>query len=233
MDIEKILEYQKLDFVLYKANRDFINSDENKNAQALRKLRNDLAESLIRLDKETGENFRDIEKAINAYEAFMKKTKGMTLTGAKNIEQADKIDETLDSLIKELDAIYRDLDKGFKRLQDIEGKESKAIAQKMSKVLSELKNAEQLKNDVRVKILSSITQEGNALNKMQSELDPEDLKLYNKVKNAKIKMPYVVEYRDGNCLGCGLEIKSEVDAKLQNFGDVAECPNCRRLVYKK
>ena len=233
MDIEKILEYQKLDFVLYKANKDFANSEENKRAQAYRKLRNDLAESLIKLDKETGENFSEIDKAISAYENFIKKYKSATLSGARTLEQADKIDDTINALINELNLIQRDIQRGFARLQEIDTKDAKEIRQKLTKVLAELKNAEIIRNEKRTEIISSISQEGAALNKMQAELDPEDLKLYNKVKSTVNRMPYVVEYRDGNCLGCGIEIKSEVDSKLQKSGDTAECPHCRRIVYKK
>lgn len=233
MDIEKILEYQKLDFVIYKANKDFANSEENKKAQAYRKLRNDLAESLIRLDKETGDNFSDIDKALNAYDNFVKKCKAINLSGAKTIEQADKIEETINSLIAELNAIQKDIQRAFSRLQEIDSKEAKEIKQKIAKVLAELKNAEILRSNKRNELISSISKEGAALNKMQSELDPEDLKIYNKVKNSVNRMPYIVEYRDGNCLGCGIEIKSEVDAKLQKAGDIAECPHCRRIVYKK
>lgn len=233
MDIEKILEYQKLDFVLYKANRDFANSEENKRAQMFRKLRNDLAESLIKLDKETGENFSEIDKAIGAFENFMKKYKVATITGAKTIEQADRIDETINTLISELATIQKDIQQGFNRLQEIESKDAKEAKQKLTKVLAELKNAEIVRNEKRTEIISSISQEGAALNKMQAELDPDDLKLYNKVKSAVNRMPCVVEYRDGNCLGCGIEIKSEVDSKLQKAGDIAECPHCRRIVYKK
>lgn len=233
MDIEKILEYQKLDFVLYKANKDFANSEENKRAQMYRKLRNDLAESLIRLDKEAGENFNDIDKAITSYENFVKKLKATNLSVPKTIEQADKNEETINALISELNAIQKDIQKCFARLQEIDTKDAKEVKQKIGKVLSELKNAEIIRNDKRNEIISSISQEGAALNKMQSELAPEDLKIYNKVKSSVNRMPYIVEYRDGNCLGCGIEIKSEVDAKLQKSGDTAECPHCRRIVYKK
>lgn len=233
MDIEKILEYQKLDSIIYKATKEFANSEENKKAQAYRKLRNDLADTLIKLDRETGENFIDIDKAISAYENFNKKIKGLSLSGAKNIEQTEKIEETINSLIAELNTIQRDIQKGMNRLHEIESKDAKEAKQKLSKVLSELKIAEQLKSDKRSEILSSISKEGAALNKMQGELNPEDLKIYNKVKSVVNRMPYIAEYRDGNCLGCGIEIKSEVESKLQKSGDIAECPHCRRIVYKK
>ena len=67
MDIEKILEYQKLDFAIYKANKEFVNSDENKRAMALRKMKSDLTESFGKLDKETGEDFVDVATNLLKY----------------------------------------------------------------------------------------------------------------------------------------------------------------------
>ena len=233
MDIEKILEYQKLDFAIYKANKEFVNSEENKRAMALRKMKADLTESFAKLDKETGEDFIDVNKAIAQFEAFNVKLKNATISGAKTIEQAEKIDETIGALIAELSAIQKDLQKVFRRLQEINSKEAVELKQKFTKVVGELKNAEIERANVKNKIVESINAEGQAIRKLQSELDPEDLKLYNRVKSTNMRMPYVVEYQDGSCMGCGIEIKTEVDSKLQKSGDIAECPNCRRIVYKK
>lgn len=233
MDIEKILEYQKLDFAIYKANKEFVNSDENKRAMALRKMKSDLTESFGKLDKETGEDFVDVNKAIAQFEAFNTKLKSVTISGAKTIEQAEKIDETIGALIAELASIQKDLQKAFRRLQEINSKEAVELKQKFTKVVNELKNVEVERVNVRNKILESIKKEGQAISKMQAELNPDDLKLYNRVKSTNIRMPYVVEYQDGSCMGCGIEIKTEVEAKLQKSGDIAECPNCRRIVYKK
>ena len=130
-------------------------------------------------------------------------------------------------------SIQKDLQKAFRRLQEINSKEAVELKQKFTKVVSELKNVEVERVNVRNKILESIKKEGQAISKMQAELNPDDLKLYNRVKSTNIRMPYVVEYQDGSCMGCGIEIKTEVEAKLQKSGDIAECPNCRRIVYKK
>lgn len=233
MNIEKILEYQKLDLVIWKANKDFANSEENKRSQMLRKLRDSLTQDLIKLEKETGENFNEIDKAIASYDNFVKKMKATNFNNAKTLEQFDKNDETITALIDELISIQKDIKRSMLRLQEIDSKEAREILQKLSKVFAEGKTADIARNEKRNEIISSITQEGAQLNKMQAELDPEDLKLYNKVKANINRLPCIVEYRDGNCGGCGIEIKSEVESKLQNNGDIAECPNCRRIVYRK
>lgn len=232
MDIAKILEYQKLDFVIYKADRDYANSEENKRSTKLRMARSEVAESLVRLDKETADIYSDIERLKGVLDNFIKKTKTTPLSGAKTLDQAEKLEESISDLENELNGLDKELQKSFKRLQDI-SKEAAELRQKLIRLSNELKSADALRTQKRQEIINSISAEGKKLSDMKLTIAPEDLAVYMKARTAKVKMPIVVEYKDGHCGACGMEIKSEVDAKLQNPGDIAECPNCRRVVYKK
>lgn len=232
MNIAKILEYQKLDLVIYKADRDYVNSNENKKYQAVRANIIEITESLIKLDKEAADIFADIEKLKTLLDAFVKKSKSTPLTGAKTLDQADKLDETIGALDNELNGLDKELQKSFKRLNEI-SREAKELSSKYAALKVELKKVEELRKQKRTEIINSINKEGNLLNEMKETMDPKDLAIYSRARAAKVKMPIVVEYKDGHCAACGMEIKSEVENKLQNPGDIAECPNCRRIVYKK
>lgn len=232
MDIAKILEYQKLDFVIYKADRDYVNSEENKKFTKIRMTMNDVAETIVRLDKEAADIFADIEKYKNALENYIRKSKNTPLTGAKNLEQIDKLEDSINLLESELSNIDRDLQRSFKRLQEI-SKEAGELTQRLIKLKAELKNADIARASKRTEIIESIKEEGKRLTDMKTMLDPNDLNIYNKARLAKVKMPIVVPYNDGHCGACGMDIKAEVDSKLQQAGDIAGCPHCRRIVYKK
>ncbi len=232
MDISKILEYQKLDFVIYKADRDYVNGEENKKFTKIRMTINDVAENIIKLDKEAADIFADLEKHKGAFENYIRKSKNITLTGAKNLEQIEKLEDSVNLLEVELSNIDKDLQKGFKRLQEI-SREAGELTQKLIKLKAELKNADIARTNKRTEIIESIKEEGKKLTDMKSTLDPEDLNIYNKARLAKVKMPIVVPYNDGHCGACGMDVKAEVDANLQQFGDIAVCPHCRRIVYKK
>ena len=232
MDLTKILEYQKLDLVIYKAEKDFNNSDENKMHVRLRNAISEILETLVRYDKEASDVYSDIERLKGEFDNYVKKSKATSFSGAKTLDQIDKMDDSVASLEKELDNIERALKRSFARLEEI-AKESNELIAKNSKYRQDFKLVDIARNKKRQEILSSIANEGKMFNDMKAILDPNDLAIYNKAKQAKVKMPIIVPYNDGNCAACGMEIKSEVDAKLQNVGDIAECPHCRRIVYKK
>lgn len=227
-----MLEYQKLDLVIYKADKDYVNSDENKKYVKLRAVISELWEGLFRLDKESADIYSDIERLKGDLENYIKKSKATSFPNAKTLDQLDKIEDSVDSLEKELDSIEKGLKRAFARLQDI-SKETFDLTQKIAKYKKELKIVEAMRNAKRQEIINSISEEGKKFSDMKSTLDPDDLNVYNKARQAKVKMPILVPYNDGNCGGCGMEIESEVDSKLQEYGDIAECPNCRRLVFKK
>ena len=140
--------------------------------------------------------------------------------------------ETIGALDNELNGLDKELQKSFKRLNEI-SREAKELSSKYAALKVELKKVEELRKQKRTEIINSINKEGNLLNEMKETMDPKDLAIYSRARAAKVKMPIVVEYKDGHCAACGMEIKSEVENKLQNPGDIAECPNCRRIVYKK
>lgn len=232
MDLTKILEYQKLDLVIYKAERDFSNSDENKKYVRLRTAISDILETLVRLDKETADVYSDIERLKGDFENYIKKSKSTSFSGAKNLDQIEKMEDSVQALEKELDNIERAIKRSFSRLEEI-SKEAYELNAKFGKYRQELKIIDAARNKKRQDILNSISAEGKMFNDMKSTLDANDLAIYNRAKQAKVKMPIIVPYNDGNCGACGMEIRSEVDSKLQNSGDIAECPHCRRIVYKK
>lgn len=144
MNIAKILEYQKLDLVIYKADRDYVNSNENKKYQAVRANIIEITESLIKLDKEAADIFADIEKLKTLLDAFVKKSKTTPLSGAKTLDQADKLDETIGALDNELNGLDKELQKSFKRLNEI-SREAKELSSKYAALKVELKKVEELR----------------------------------------------------------------------------------------
>ena len=68
---------------------------------------------------------------------------------------------------------------------------------------------------------------------IQAQLDPADLEIYKKVRKENIRLPIMVEYVGGTCRGCGMHVENDLRGKIVESGDVAECPNCRRILYLK
>ena len=105
--------------------------------------------------------------------------------------------------------------------------------ERTDRIVGEIDAANKARNEKRKQILSGIAEYGYKLNELKNTLDPADLEIYQKVRMSKVKLPIVVELKDGNCRGCGMHIETELHGKLVNPGDIAECPHCRRILYRK
>lgn len=232
MNIEKILEYQALDQVIYKAEVEYANSDENKKYNALRARAKACSEQLIKLDHETGDIFKELERKEVAFADFGAEIKSRPVSTPKNLDQAAKSDDALIKLEENLAALEKDSNRLFRRLDEI-SRESQQYFSQFMKLRGEINAANEARNEKRKQILSGIAEYGIKLNELKKSIDPKDLEIYQKVRGAKVKLPIVVEFKDGNCRGCGMHIETELHGKLQNPGDIAECPHCRRILYRK
>lgn len=231
MDIEKILEYQALDQVIYKAEMEYANSEENKKYNALRVRAKACSEQLIKLDHETADIFKELERKEAALADFNAELKARP-AAPKNLEQAGKCDEALKKLEEGLSALDKECARLFRRLEEI-SRESQQLYSQFRKLRAEIDAANAARNEKRKQILSGIAEYGYKLNELKNTLNPADLELYQKVRMSKVKLPIVVEFKDGNCRGCGMHIETELHGKLVNAGDIAECPHCRRILYRK
>ena len=231
MNIEKILEYQALDQVIYKAEVEYANSDENKKYNVLRNRARACSEQLIKLDHETADIFKELDRKEAALTDFNAELKARP-AAPKNLEQAGKSDDALKKLEEGLASLEKECNRLFKRLEEI-ARESQQYYSQFVKLRGEIDAANKARNEKRKQILSGIAEYGYKLNELKNTLDPADLEIYQKVRMSKFKLPIVVELKDGNCRGCGMHIETELHGKLVNPGDIAECPHCRRILYRK
>ena len=231
MNIEKILEYQALDQVIYKAEVEYANSDENKKYNVLRNRASACSDQLIKLDHDTADIFKELDRKEAALADFNSEIKARP-AAPKNLEQAGKSDDALKKLEEGLASLEKECNRLFKRLEEI-ARESQQYYSQFVKLRGEIDAANKARNEKRKQILSGIAEYGYKLNELKNTLDPADLEIYQKVRMSKVKLPIVVELKDGNCRGCGMHIETELHGKLVNPGDIAECPHCRRILYRK
>ena len=62
------------------------------------------------------------------------------------------------------------------------------------------------------------------LDQLKNGIEPELIKKYYDLRKNR-KMPAFVEYADGNCAGCGMQISIEVGPKLHKKGIMPNAPN--------
>lgn len=233
MNIEKMLAYQAVDLIIYKAETSYQNCDEYKKYSDILARIGAIKNKILKLDKEAGELFVEAERLELALKDAMTKLEKSNFPFAqiKTLEEVDSIESNIKKLSDEAGAIERDLNRVFKRLADIFREVQMLMKQRDAdnNAFTQAKRALEIK---RKELLESIKDKFTEREALKAQLSEEEIALYDKLRKT-IKMPVIAQYVDGNCTRCGMDISAEVGHKLQKSGDYAECTYCRRLVYVK
>ncbi len=231
--IKELLAYQETDKLLRAIEVELSNSEERKKMlyskkflesapETLEKLENKSNEIMavyenLRIEKEKlGEQETEIEKAMetadeNGVNYLLKKSEEL-INRIKNLEETSaKILSDAQSVIKE----YADTKTRYKQEKDSfeENKEK----------YSKLKESKQEEVD---KIKAE-------LDKLSKKVDKDLMEKYLEKRNGKDSkfFPILYEVSGGVCGACNMELSMEELSKLKN-GQIIECYQCRRLLYK-
>jgi predicted nucleic acid-binding Zn-ribbon protein len=150
---------------------------------------------------------------------------------AASLEQLDKTQKEFDALSEQLYALEKECKKTFRRLGDMKADADKNFKSGTDSAQEKVKLMAWY-TEQTAKVRSDFKAQLDEMNALQAKIAPELFDAYKKRRDGK-KMPALVVYdpKNGSCTACGMGIKIEMESKLKNAGDVAECPNCRRLVY--
>ena len=233
MNIEKMLAYQAVDLIIYRAETSYQNCDEYKKYSDILARIGAIKNKILKLDKEAGELFIEAERLELALKDAMLKLEKTNFPFAqiKNLEEVDNIESSIKKLSDDVGIIERDLNRVFKRLADIFREVQMLMKQRDADnvAFTQAKRSLEIK---RKELLESIKDKFTNREALKAQLSEEEIVLYEKLRKS-IKMPVIAQYVDGNCTRCGMDISAEVGHKLQKSGDYAECTYCRRLVYVK
>lgn len=231
MTAQKLLDYQKIDLNIYKIEKSYQQSEEMKRLVACReeiKNKRDLLNTLAsELDK-CYANLTALEKKLNEVEEESNKL-DMDFADFSDIKDFDKYEKDLAKVEETVANLNKDILKTVRRISEINDANAKAY-EILTKLISQFEIIKQNAERKRQESLRGAIPFAKQLREMEQSIDPDLLNKYKEIR--KKKMPVLVPYSDESCLGCGINIKLEVEHALQNQFDVAECPHCGRLVYK-
>ena len=231
MDLKKILEYQKIDMDLYRLEKEYSQSKEIELKNKVIKLFEKKKEVLNNLSADLDDLLLQVSKT---------ETKLDELTGRVSAEiEPDKatdensiiaIEKNFARYEEEVIALNKEIDKLLKRINDL-NVDNRKTNEEMISLNNDYKALnvalEKKKNDMLVKARPIVIK----LKEILPSVEGPEFDKYKEIRKAK-KMPAFVAYQNGNCGACGMDIAIEVDKKLVNIGDIAECPHCGRMVYK-
>lgn len=232
MKIDKLLEYHELDIRLSKEEIELRNSDECKNYFKTKKTYNDTMESIKQLDIEAEKLKGSFTNDSKEFEKLMNEATDISVMIDK-IGQAQEMDYHL----KRLNLLYADINKlegQLKKLLDIISeitKRTKNLIFDGKKQREIYKEATDKFSVLKTKFDDAQATEKETLAKMQKDIDESLFDIYKRLKdNPSKKPPYVVQFSDPCCSGCGMDIDINQINKLKN-NEIIECPNCGRIIY--
>ena len=234
MNIEKMLEYQASDQIIYKAEQAFSSSPENRRYSQIVAKINELRATVIKLDKEAADIRKDIEKKEKQLEelGIQAERSVAQMSDEKSLNEINRNEEIIKSFEDGIDAADKEFFKAVKRLEDIE-REAKQALVEVKRCNTDLEKSKLVLQKKRAEMQAELQDEVMKRKAIQAQLDPADLEIYKKVRKENIRLPIMVEYVSGTCRGCGMHVENDLRGKIVESGDVAECPNCRRILYLK
>ena len=141
-------------------------------------------------------------------------------------------------------ALSAEIDRMLSAVSAMEEEELKVlfdIDSKRESLNSMEEAAENLKESIKGK-MESVAQSGRELelrvadalaerDSAASEVPPDMLAAYEKLRDSGKKQPLVVPLKGDLCGGCFLKVSGEVESKLKEPGATAICEQCGRIIY--
>lgn len=233
MNIDKILEYQKIDQDLISLENEVVKSTQRQNlavaksrlesaTETIGKLKNDAAELLA--------GYNSMKEKIDALKAELDEFDGI-LEDVQDATEADhylkmvaNIAEKINALEKEANSTSVKIDQvndNYKKTWDVGVKASDAYKVAKTEYDAFMKNLQPQVVQIKAQLAA-----------LKGEIPERIMDAYVSLRTAK-KMPAFVPYDSEHeiCGRCRMEVDNNTKSKLRNVGDVAECPNCRRILY--
>lgn len=232
MELNKMLQYQKTDIIVYRLERDFNQSKERELLVRCKKAFEDKKNTLIALSKELDNVLSVIEKLTAKLDEVsdIDKWVDFDVNSIKDIATLDTLEKEFDDFDAKINEIAKELAKAIKREEEIAG-ENKIINEAMETLNNEYRHINGVLEKKKMEMVEKARPHILQLKALAPEIDKKLYEKYIDLRKNK-KMPAIVVYNEGCCGGCGMDISIEVGKKLVASGDIAECPHCGRLVFK-
>lgn len=231
MDLNKILEYQKLDSQLFKIERQLKDNGNKKTANKMHEQMREAQNRSIKLEEKAGSLLNEIEKVKKQFKIQKDK---MDEFSSKNLENMKKeeiekllilkdklsqnltiLDKNLSSLAETVNAVLSDFNKTIKTFNN----SKEEYAKSKSAYEEDVRTMDKSQKDVKEKLHS-----------ISKDIEPKVMEAYQKRRKENI-FPVVVPLINNSCGGCHIELPYANISKLEDEG-ILTCEHCHRLIYK-
>lgn len=233
MELDKMLQYQKTDIVVYRLEREYQQSKERELLVRCKKAFEDKKNTLIGLSKELDNTLATINKLSETIVELVKsgsEWNGFDANAVATEEELAKIEKEFADYEAKVTELSKELTKAVKKEDEI-AYENKRLHEEMEVLNNDFKHLNGLLKKKEADMLEKAKPHVKILKTLVPDIDKKLFEKYQELRKSR-KMPAIVPYNDGCCGGCGMDISIEVGKKLVNPCDLAECTHCGRIVYK-
>lgn len=231
MNIQPILEYQKLDSDLFKIEKKIRESKSKSTAGEMFENMRQAQERSRKLEEKAGGVLSELEKIKKQYK--IQEDKLSELEG-KDVEllskeEMDKVEVVKDKLAQNLAILEKNLASLAENVNGLLAEFNKTIktfnsckekySQCKTQYDNEVQEVEKDKNEITAKLES-----------LSKEIQPKIMEAYTKRRKENI-FPVVVPIKGNCCGGCHMELPYAQISVLEREG-VFSCEHCHRLIYK-
>ena len=232
MDINKILEYQKLEselFKIKKANRD---KKDKKIANQMQQNAKVAQERSFKLDEKAKELEKEFSTAKAQYEIQRKKmeevfAKDVDTLSKEEVEKLVKLKDKLSQNLAILERNFAKLAENMNSLLSDFNKTKNAYQMAKEQYGKSRQNFDKAQSDVQPR-KEEIAQQ---LKQLEKGIDPKIVEAYKKRRSENI-FPVVVPLTSNCCGGCRMELSMANLSKLKDE-KVLTCEHCHRIIFAK
>lgn len=229
--VKELLNYQEIDAKLKKIESELSGSEERKKAVSAKKYLDSVEENVNKLDAKAFELANAYKEALANQQKLTEQESDLSKTLAEVADQteaeyllkkAGEILNKIKSINAEVSRISNEIQAILKEYATIKSTTKAAQAQytEYGKKYNDLKASKQ---EERQKIEAELLA-------IAKKVKPELMELYLK-KRAEKLYPILYEANGEICGCCNMQLSMADISKLKN-GEVIECDQCRRLLYK-
>ena len=230
--IEKLLKYQEEDSKLLQIEREAANSEEWKNYSQAKSFLTKAPDKLDAMDARARElqslltrlteKYEEIAETIRDFEHIDELVEG----GAdisfykKNVSQ---ISDRLKSVRSEINALVKSVKEADEEYQ--------ALKKKTITVQKQYVDYQAAYQEYKKTKLAEMDEVKAELKKLSADISSEDMKRYEMKRSERI-FPIICAVKNDRCSKCGMELSIIGKEKISG-GEVTECENCHRFLYKE
>ena len=231
-EIEKLLKYQEEDSKLLKIERDAANSDEWKNYSQSKNFLTKAPDKLEAMNAKARELEAELQNINKKYEDIAE-----TLKDFENLD--DLVEEGADisfykknatQLLDKLKSIKGEINAITKSIKDAD-EEYKALKKKTISVQKQYTEFATAYQEYKKQKLAEMEGIKGELKKLAADIHPEVLKRYE-IKRSERIFPIICAVAGDRCSQCRMELSIAGKEKIAH-GEVTECENCHRFLYKE